>query len=193
MPVAVAKCLADYLLRVNSLEMMAEELRVKIARNPYFQVETVFERMDKFKKGYLVPDDFNEYMLESKLYPSELEQYLVFRDFDVERAGVVTVEHFRAEILPQEHASLAKEVLARRYYEGGFRLPLDLEYLLGRYFEHKLKSIKELGRIRAEMTQHQVYVVEESFGLLDQLKDGVLSEPGKLDGFLRSRGKVTRK
>ena len=47
--------------------------------------------MDKFKKGYLVPDDLNEYMLESKIYPSELEQYLIFRDFDVDRAGVVTL------------------------------------------------------------------------------------------------------
>ena len=100
MPV-VPKCLADFLLRCNTFEVMAEELRVKIAHNPYFQVETVFERMDKFKKRHLVPDDFSEYMLESKVYPTELELYLIFRDFDSERVGVVTLDRFKEEILPK--------------------------------------------------------------------------------------------
>jgi hypothetical protein len=38
---------------------MGERIKEKIAENPYFQVETVFERFDQFKKGYLVPDDFS--------------------------------------------------------------------------------------------------------------------------------------
>ena len=97
----VSRQLTDYLLKSHTHEIMAEQLRVKIAQNPYFQVETVFERMDKFKKGHLVPDDLSEFMLEGKVYPSEMELYLVFRDFDKDRVGVVTIKQFQEELLPK--------------------------------------------------------------------------------------------
>jgi hypothetical protein len=68
---SIRRSLTEYLLRWNSLELMAEKVREKIAENPYFQMETVFERFDKFKKGYLIPDDFSEFMLENRIYPTE--------------------------------------------------------------------------------------------------------------------------
>ena len=67
----IRRTLAEYLQRCNHYEMMGERVREKISDNPYFQLETVFERFDKFKKGYLVPDDFSEFMLENQLYPTE--------------------------------------------------------------------------------------------------------------------------
>ncbi len=54
---SIGRQLSEYLLRINHYETMVERLRQKIAENHYFQPETVFERMDKFKKGYLIPDD----------------------------------------------------------------------------------------------------------------------------------------
>jgi Ca2+-binding EF-hand superfamily protein len=59
--------------------------------------------MDKFKKGYLVPDDFSEFMLENQIYPTEIELYLIFRDFDKERAGVITLQQLAIELLPKEN------------------------------------------------------------------------------------------
>ena len=60
---SIRRSLTEYLLRMNTLEVMAEKIREKIAENSYFQIETVFERFDKFRKGYLIPDDFSEFML----------------------------------------------------------------------------------------------------------------------------------
>lgn len=60
---SVRRHLSDYLWKCNHYELMLEGIREKIAENPYYQVQTVFERMDKFKKGYLVPDDLSEFML----------------------------------------------------------------------------------------------------------------------------------
>lgn len=79
---SLAQNLSQYLLALHHYEELAERHRRKIAVNAYFQPETTFERMDKFRKGYLVPDDLAEFMLENQLYPSETELYLIFRDFD---------------------------------------------------------------------------------------------------------------
>jgi hypothetical protein len=49
--------LAQYLIRLSQLEVMTESIRESIAKNPYFQIKTVFERFDKFKKAYLIPSD----------------------------------------------------------------------------------------------------------------------------------------
>jgi Ca2+-binding EF-hand superfamily protein len=97
-----------------------------VAENPYFQIETVFERFDKFKKGHLIPDDFSEFMLENKIYPTETELYLIFRDFDKDRVGVVTLQRLIQELLPKENAKLNKKALDRKYYVGGVRLEIDL-------------------------------------------------------------------
>jgi Ca2+-binding EF-hand superfamily protein len=64
-------------------------------------METVFERFDKFKKGYLVPDDLSEFMLDNKIYPTDVELYLIFRELDKERAGVVTLQQLAMELLPK--------------------------------------------------------------------------------------------
>jgi hypothetical protein len=53
------------------------------------------------KKGYLIPSDLSEFMLENKIYPSEQQLYVIFRDFDQDRIGMVTMEKFRTEILPR--------------------------------------------------------------------------------------------
>lgn len=89
-------------------------------------METVFERFDKFKKGYLIPDDFSEFMLENRIYPSENELYLIFRDFDKDRVGVVTLQRLTQELLPKENLKINKKALERKYYEGGLRLSIDL-------------------------------------------------------------------
>lgn len=39
-----------------------------------------------------MPDDFAEFMLDNQIYPTEVELYLIFRDFDKERVGVVTLQ-----------------------------------------------------------------------------------------------------
>ena len=52
-------------------------------------------------RDYLIPDDFSEFMLENKVYPTEIELYLIFRDFDKERVGVVTFQRLTQEILPK--------------------------------------------------------------------------------------------
>lgn len=89
------KVLSDYFIRVNHLEIIGESIRQTIAKNPYFQTETIFERLDKFRKGYLVPSDFSEFMLENKIYPQEKELYVIFRDFDEDRTGIVTLEKLK--------------------------------------------------------------------------------------------------
>jgi hypothetical protein len=164
---SIRRSLTEYLLRWNTLELMGEKVREKIAENPYFQLETVFERFDKFKKGYLIPDDFSEFMLENRIYPSENELYLIFRDFDKDRVGVVTLQRLTQELLPKENPKLNKKALERKYYEGGLRLSIDLEYIIARYFEHKIKEIQELSKIRLDMNQRQVYILDEAFTKLD--------------------------
>lgn len=56
---AVRKDLVDYLLHCNAMSVLGESIKQKIAQNKYFQIETVFLRMDKFSKGYLIPQDFS--------------------------------------------------------------------------------------------------------------------------------------
>lgn len=53
------KLLTEYLLTCNKQEQVAENIRQSLAANPYFQVVSVFERFDKFRKGYLEPADFS--------------------------------------------------------------------------------------------------------------------------------------
>lgn len=56
---SLANYLKEYLLRCNKLEIQAENIRKAIGENPYFQCVSVFERFDKFRKGYLEPADFS--------------------------------------------------------------------------------------------------------------------------------------
>jgi hypothetical protein len=78
--------------------------------------------MDVFKKGYLIPSDFSEFMLENKIYASEQQLYVIFREFDQERIGTVTLERVKSELLPKENAKLVKEALQRKYYPASSRL-----------------------------------------------------------------------
>lgn len=88
---------------------------------------------------------------------------------------------------------LNKKALERKYYEAGLRLSIDLEYIIARYFDHKIKEIQELAKIRMEMNQKHVYIVEEAFTLLDYEKKGVIQGLGQIDHFLRNNGKVVSK
>ena len=90
----VRQILTDYFVKCNKLEILSEKIRQAIAENPYFQAKSVFERFDKFRKGYLIPSDFSEFMLENQVYPTESELYLIFRDFDKARLGVITIDKF---------------------------------------------------------------------------------------------------
>ena len=50
-------------------------------------------------------------MLENGVYPTEDELYLVFRDFDKAKQGVITLDRLEEELLPRENAQLRKETL----------------------------------------------------------------------------------
>lgn len=64
------KKLVEYFVKLNETERLLEGIRQSICRNSYFQVETAFQRMDKFQKGYLLPSDLSEFMLENGVYPT---------------------------------------------------------------------------------------------------------------------------
>ena len=51
-----------------------------------------------------------------------MELYLVFRDFDKERVGVITIQALTSELLPKENNKLHKKALDRKYYAGNARL-----------------------------------------------------------------------
>lgn len=61
--------------------------------------------------------------------------YLIFKDFDKKKIGLVTLDEFEKELLPKENRKLKKDVLARFAYPVELRLSLDLEYLLAKYFQ----------------------------------------------------------
>jgi hypothetical protein len=64
------KKLVEYFLKVNETEKLLESVRQSCCRNSYFQLETAFQRFDKFQKGYLTPSDLSEFMLENGVYPT---------------------------------------------------------------------------------------------------------------------------
>ena len=70
---------------------------------------------------------------------------------------------------------------------------MDLEYIISKYFEHKMKEIKELSMLRVDMFKKEFYSVEEAFGFIDCHKEGVISNIGLIDQFMRSNGKVMMK
>ena len=80
-------------------------------------------------------------MLENQVYPTESELYLIFKDFDRKKVGLVTLDEFEAELLPRENRKLKKDVLGRHAYPVELRLSLDLEFLLAKYFQDKIKTI----------------------------------------------------
>jgi Ca2+-binding EF-hand superfamily protein len=88
------KKICQYFTSVNQNEKQQETAKQVFCNNTYFQIETCFNRIDKFKKGYLIPSDFTEFMLENKVICNEEEVYLVFKDFDRKRNGRVTLEDF---------------------------------------------------------------------------------------------------
>ena len=137
-----------------------------------------------------MPEDLSEFMLENKIYPTEIELYLIFREFDKERAGVVTLQQLSMELLPKENAGLYKKATSRRYYPTRSRLEIDLEYIISKYFEHKIKEIKELSMLRVDMFKKQAHTVEEAFSFLDCERKGYLDKLTDLDQFLRRNGRV---
>lgn len=73
------------------------------------------------------------------------------------------------------------------------RLSLDLEYLLAKYFDDKIKSIRELNVIRDRLKFIQTCSTEEAFILVDQNKNGYISTLEEIDNFLRKNGKQLNK
>ena len=118
--------LCQYLERTNQNEKEQETARQSFCSNPHFQLETCFDRMDKFKKGYLIPSDLTEFMLENQIIANEEQIYLVFRDFDLRRRGTVDVEDFAQAMLSRENTKLRKEVGKRKKYEMVARLDSEL-------------------------------------------------------------------
>jgi hypothetical protein len=94
--------------------------------------------------------------------------------------------------MPRENVKLRTKALDRRYYQGGPRLEIDLEYIVARYFEHKMKTLKELSRLRLDLHQH-ANSVEQSWAFLDAHNNGSVKGLNELDSFLRSNGKVMHK
>jgi hypothetical protein len=62
-------------------------------------------------------------------------------------------------LLPKENLKITKKALERKYYEEGVRLAIDLEFIIARYFEHKIKEIKELAVLRGQMSLKQALIV----------------------------------
>lgn len=174
------------------MEMIAERIRVNIAHNSYFQIETVFERFDKFRKGYLIPEDLSEFMLDNGIYPTEAELYLIFRGFDQERVGVITISRFEEEILPKEDPSAKQQALGKKYYPSRSRLEIDLEFLIAKYFEHKIEESIQFSHLRALMIEQNVFSVADAFSLLDPKNKGTLGSKEDIDRFLRGNGKALR-
>ena len=49
--------ISQYLTAINQNEKQQETAKQVFSNNTYFHVETCFNRIDKFKKGYLIPSD----------------------------------------------------------------------------------------------------------------------------------------
>ena len=60
----------------------------------------------------------------------------------------ITVQQLAIELLPKENQNLYKKTANRKRYQARPRLEIDLEYILAKYFEHKLNEIKELSQRR---------------------------------------------
>jgi Ca2+-binding EF-hand superfamily protein len=73
------------------------------------------------------------------------------------------------------------------------RLSLDLEFLLAKYFDDKIKSIRELNVIRDRLKFIKTCSTEEAFILVDQNKNGYISTLEEIDNFLRKNGKQLNK
>lgn len=56
---SLSKYLAKYLQKLNELEKAQESLRQNLGSHSYFQVLTVFERIDKYKNGNFTPSDLS--------------------------------------------------------------------------------------------------------------------------------------
>ena len=89
---------------------------------------------------------------------------------------MVTLQQLATEFLPKENPDKYKKAISKRYYPSRARLEIDLEYIIAKYFEHKLKEIKELSNLRIDMFKKQAYTVEEAFAFLDYRKQGYLSK-----------------
>jgi len=131
-------------------------------------------------------------MLENGVYPTEDELYLVFRDFDKGKQGVVTLDRFEEELLSKENAQLKKEVLHRKYYPPSVRLEEDLEFQLGKYFQAKLDCYLKLNTTRIELFKDSSWSTSKAFLLLDHSNTGVLASKETLDEFLRNNGKLLK-
>lgn len=186
------KKLVEYFLKINETEKLLEGVRQAICRNSYFQLETAFQRFDKFGKGYLLPSDLSEFMLENGVFPTEDELYLVFKDFDKAKQGVVTLDRFEEELLPKENAQLRKEVLHRKFYPPSVRLEEDLEFQLGKYFQGKLDCYIKLNDTRIELVRDGSWSTSKAFLVVDKKNAGQLLNKDSIDEFLRNNGKLLK-
>jgi Ca2+-binding EF-hand superfamily protein len=131
-------------------------------------------------------------MLENKIYPTEDELYMVFRDFDKTKQGVITIDRFEEEMLPKENAQLLKDVLNRKFYPPSLRLEEDLEFQIAKYFQAKLDSYMTLNNIRIQLFKDGTFTTLKAFTLLYQNKKGVIETKEDIDAFLRSNGKLCK-
>ena len=92
--------------------------------------------------------------------------------------------------MPRENRKLRKEILARFAYPVELRLSLDLEYLLAKYFQEKIRSIKELNEIRDKVKVLKPYACDDAFLELDNRKLGYITSINEIDTFLRRNGKA---
>lgn len=88
---------------------------------------------------------------------------------------MVTLDEFEEEILPRENRKLRKDALARHAYPVELKLSIDLEFLLAKYFQDKIKVTKELNEIRDKVKIMKSSGPDECFLALDRDRQGFIS------------------
>lgn len=66
---------------------------------------------------------------------------------------------------------------------------MDLEFLLAKYFQHKINTAIILAELQIKIKLVKPLVLREAFDLIDSKRSGSINSELDIDNFLRQNGK----
>jgi Ca2+-binding EF-hand superfamily protein len=171
--------LAQHLLKIAAGERDVELSRQSLSEHYAFDPYTALRSLDRLGLGNISSLDLKDWLDRSGHYTSELEAYLVIKQYDANNDSRLSLNEFLQLVLPSTSPSLRQRALSR----ASTPLTLDVQFALNRLLEKEVTLQRDLEYARRDLGMKHDWDMLAAFRTIDRLGLSYIDR-GQLQDFL---------
>ncbi|CAG9317494.1 unnamed protein product [Blepharisma stoltei] len=172
--------LVSLFLSIAEREKQADAIRQVLIEQPNFDINVIFEFLDRKRNSYITFSDIILFLRDEGLRFEEKEAYILLKEWDVKNEGKLDFEDLKRWILPSRYEM-------KNYDVGSARISYEVEYTLTKVFENELFHIRVNEETRIRLAEKQDFTLIDAFRSIDDDYCGYIT-PQSLVRFLQRNG-----